>query len=530
MSQTARQTSLFRSTAVMTLGTLLSRITGVGRTIALAYALGLFPLADAYNQANQTPTMLYELVVGGILSATLIPVFVRQFRTDEDEGWKAVSAVLTIVLAAVGLLSVLVALGAGNIIDFYLAKRHGALAADQKAVATFLLRLFAAQVALYGFISVATALLNVRRRFGPPMFAPIFNNLVLICLFVALPRFFNNLHEVNVTDDRVLLTILGIGTTAGVAAMALVLVPFVRTESKGRLRLHWEPKHSAVRAVIKLSGWTAGFVVANQICLAVNLVLAGSHVGDTTAMLTSYTFFILPHGIYAVSVMSALQPALAEAWADSNIALYRKRFVEGVRLILFAIVPAAVGYVLLTSEIVQAVLLRGSFDAAAASRTTDVLALMVIGLPGFSLFIYCSRALQAITDAKAVFWLYVLENAVNIALAVVLYQSLGVQGLALAQSIAYLIGAAAAISVVRNRSQGLQLRNLLDGTARIVAATIPMAAVVYFTKAYVNLAPAFTLVIAVVLGALTYAVAAWLCRIPEFRQFTKRFSNVWKSR
>src|SRR5688500_17943469 len=104
---------LSRNTAVMAVGTLLSRLTGFGRVFALAYALGLTHtrLTDTYNLANTTPNIVYELVVGGVLSATLLPVFVRLWATeDEDAAWEAVSAVVSAVMVTVLAVSVLFAL------------------------------------------------------------------------------------------------------------------------------------------------------------------------------------------------------------------------------------------------------------------------------------------------------------------------------------------------------------------------------------------------------------------------------------
>ena len=103
---------LARSAAIQAMGTALSRITGFGRIFALAYALGADRLADTYTLANNTPNIIYELILGGVLSGTLLPVFVRALRrdgtddaADERDGWRAISAVFTLGLAAAAALS-----------------------------------------------------------------------------------------------------------------------------------------------------------------------------------------------------------------------------------------------------------------------------------------------------------------------------------------------------------------------------------------------------------------------------------------
>ena len=183
------ESELGRTTALQAVGTLLSRITGFGRFFALAYALHATRLADTYFLANNTPNIIYEVILGGVLSGTVLPVFVRALRDEdaEDGGWRAVSAVLTISVVCSAVLAAAFLAVAPGLIRLYTYRNSGKDAADQFAVATALLRLFAPQVFFYGLISVSTALLRARRRFAAPMFAPIANNVIVIGVFVAFP-------------------------------------------------------------------------------------------------------------------------------------------------------------------------------------------------------------------------------------------------------------------------------------------------------------------------------------------------------
>src|SRR3954451_20196837 len=167
--------SLARPAAVMAVGTALSRLTGVGRTIAMALALGVTEsrLADAYNLANTLPNVLYELLLGGVITAVFIPVVVQELRTKEErEAWDSVSALVATSLAALCVVTVVVIAAAPLIMSLFGSRLPGADAGTQEALSTFWLRIFAIQIVLYGFAAIAAGLLNSHGRFAVPMFVP----------------------------------------------------------------------------------------------------------------------------------------------------------------------------------------------------------------------------------------------------------------------------------------------------------------------------------------------------------------------
>src|SRR4051794_20098793 len=171
--------SLGRSAVVMAIGTTLSRVTGLGRLVAMAYALGVTEsrLADSYNIANTMPNVIYELILGGVLTSVFIPVLVEELRKRrDDDAWDSVSALVTTSIVVVVALSVVGVVAAPWIIRLFTFRLSGAERAEQQALATFFLRFFAPQIAFYGIAAIAGGLLNAHDRFAVPMFAPILNN------------------------------------------------------------------------------------------------------------------------------------------------------------------------------------------------------------------------------------------------------------------------------------------------------------------------------------------------------------------
>jgi putative peptidoglycan lipid II flippase len=472
----------------MAAGTTVSRLTGVLRVLALAFALGAHHLATSFNLANNTPNMLYDIVLGGVLSATFIPVFVdRLANRSEREAWRAISAIVTLAGVVLVVMTAVFWVLAPEIIRAYTALDHthsvtaASGLAQERAVATTFLRWFVPQVALYGFIALATALLNTRRRFVAPMWVPIANNVV--CIAVLL--WFRNIAGTHpslagVEAHHSQLVLLGLGTTLGVALQALLLVMTMRGARLGRLRWRWDPGHEAVRTVVRLGGWTFGFVMANQIALFIVLALAvGAPGTDPVASYTyAWIFLQMPYAVVAVSIMSAVTPDLAEKWSTNDVAAFRHRLAGGLRAMLAVILPAAVGMLVLAKPAAALLLGHGATAVGDTVGTGQALAMFALGLPAFCAFLYIVRVLQAMQRTQVAFWLYLVENIVNVAVALALVHPLGVRGLALSVSIAYTVVAVAGLFVLRGWLGTLGGRATWRPLRRVIGATLVMGAVV----------------------------------------------------
>jgi len=476
VTRTTSTPRLARTSAVIGAGTLLSRITGFLRVAALA-ALGFDRLTDVYNVANSTPNIVYELLLGGVLTATLVPLFVASYEKDDPDATRSINTMAVTVLL-VG--TILGTLAAPWIIDFYFSVAvpgAGAGHLAQQALATDLLRWFMPQMLFYGLTALATAMLNARRRFAAAAFAPALNNVVVITALLAVGRVATAPTTVrSVLDDPVLVLLLGLGTTAGVVAMTLVLIPSLR-KSGAPLQWHWAPRHPAVRRLIRLSGWTVGYVAANQVAFFVVLVLAYRHAAGPSVYLAAFTFFQLPHGLLAVSVMTALAPEMASRHQASDIGGLRAHFARGFNLMLVVMIPAAVGLIVLARPVISVVLDHGSFTTASVNQTAATLRAFAFGLVAFSVYLYVVRTFLAMQNTRTPFFVNLIENAVNIATAFAFYAWWGIEGLAWSWAVAYTVGAAVGLLALRAPLQRLNGRALLRTAARVTVAVIPAAIV-----------------------------------------------------
>jgi putative peptidoglycan lipid II flippase len=512
------------ATVGMAIGTTVSRITGVGRIVALSAALSGGGFADAYNLANTTPNIITDIVIGGVLSATFVPVFVDHLTTRKGkDAWEAISAVVTVTIAVLIAATVVFFVLTPSIIDLYTVTNHHADVHQQQQVAISLLRWFVPQLACYGLIALFAALLNARGKFAAPMFVPIANNLVVIAVLLWFHALVPHPSLASVSANHRGLVLLGIGTTLGVVAQALLLVPSL-LRANLHVRFFWKPTHEAMRTITRLAGWTFGLVIANQVALVVILALAdGAKVpGAVSAYTYAYTFFQLPYGVVAVSIMSAVTPSLSARWAKGDIAAFRHRMAFGLRGMLAIIIPSAVGMLILAHPLIDLVLAHGAETNADAESTATALAMFSLGLPGFCTFLYMIRVFQAMQDTKTAFRLYLVENAVNIVFGLVLVGPLGVRGLALSVSIAYTVGALVAMSVVRSRVGGLGGDDLTTPVKRVVVASAVMGVATVLALNVSGAQSGFGLlgrvVLALVAGAVAYGATAFLLAARDERR------------
>lgn len=520
----ARAARLARASLGTGLGTVASRLTGLARLVVLAYALGGSRLADSFNLANNTPNAVHDLVLGGVLAATFVPVFVERLSTrSEDEAVESISAVVTLASVVLIVATIVFVAAAPVLITLF---TFGKATAAEHGVAVELLRFFAPQLLFYGAISLMSAVLATRDRFGAVGFVPVVNNIVGIGTLAAFAVVARHATIAQVEHHHGLLVLLGIGTTAGVALQALALVPSMHRIHL-RLRFVWRPHDPAIRMIVRLSGWTFGFVIANQIALFVVLALE-FHVGPgaVSAYTYAYAFFQFPFAVVATSVINVVSPDLARLrtarrWRDLGV-----RFGVALRQVLALILPATVGYLILARPAVTLLLQHGNEGAAAARLTASVLALFALGLPGFCMFFLATRAFQAMQDTRSAFVLYVLENGLNILVAVLLYRPLGVRGLALSYSIAYTVAAVAALSVLRERLGTIGGRALLASSARSVVLSLVMAFAVALVAAATGTGYGISgwirLIVAVAAGAAVYLGSAGVAATVHDWQTSRR--------
>ena len=515
---------LLRSNVVVAMGTLLSRVTGLIRVMVLGFVVGQTSLADVYNGANSTPNTIYELLLGGVLSASLVPMFTKQFERKDDE---ATRAVITVSIIAISLLTVVAVLAAPLIFRLY-SLDPKVDATQYRAVGTALARIFLVQIFFYGLSAIGTSLLNARRRFFAAAWAPVLANVVIVASLLAVPAVMDHQTPVigDVLTNSSLRLTLGLGATLGIATMAFALYPAMKAAGVP-LRISTNLRHPAVKQLAKLSGWTLGYAVANQIAIIVvqNLALSRG-AGQADAYTKAFTFFVLPHGLLAVSIATTFEPEMARNVVRRDKASFIDQSSLGIRMVALLTLPAGLGLFVLRRPIIGGILQHGKFTSLAALNTSRALAGFAIGLVGFSVYLFTLRAFYAHHDARTPFVINLFENAINIVLAVVLVSRYGVLGLGLSFGVAYLISSVLALLVLSYKVPGFALWPVYESLWRMLLAGIVMAEVVWGVARVVGSnsgAGALARTLAgTIIGACVYVAVLLALRAPELELLRNR--------
>ncbi len=516
-----------RNAALMTVGTTLSRFTGFLRIAAQTAALGVTvsALADTYNKANTTPNIIYELALGGILTSVFVPLFVEWMQTHgQDESWAVADRLLTLALVGLSLVALIGAVFAPWIIRAYnvSSDASGAARAQQLALGTFFLRWFMPQIVFYGIGAIAGGLLNAHRRFAPPMFTPILNNVILIATFGIYAWMLQGKDPSVAGIGAPERYVLAVGTTLGVVAMTVALWPSLRRLGyRWHLRTDWN--HPALRRLAGLSGWVVVYVLANQGAYFVIIALNARVQGGFTAYAAAFIVVSLPHAIFVVSIFTALIPGMSGQWTLGHPEGVRELFSRGVRDTVVIILPAALGLIALALPISRLIFQHFNSGGADAELIARVLAAFAVGLPVFSTFQLLTRTFYAMQDTRTPALANIASAVVNIAADLLFMLGLGwgVPGLALGWAVSYGFGTLVMLIVARGRLQGLDGRRVGTTLARtfpaaLLAALAARGATELFGSGSRGSLTDLGIVLAgVIAGVLAFGILALIFKIEE---------------
>ncbi len=470
-----------RGAAVMASGTAVSRLLGFLRAMALAAAIGATgQAADAFSVANKLPNVLFMLLAGGVLNAVLVPQVVRAYK--RHAGQEYVDRLLSFGFALLAVLTVGLTLAAPPLVRLY---------ADFASEAQLQLSITFAywcipQLFFYGAYALLGQVLNARQSFGPYMWAPVVNNVVSIAGFGVFIAVFGRDVTAAATWDAGRIAVLAGTATLGVVAQALVLVPFLRRAGVS-YRWRWGLRGSGLGRAGTVATWTfvglaigqLGNLLVSRVASAAPGASDDAHVAGNAAYDYAFTLFMLPHSLVTVSLLTALFTRLSTQAHDGDTAAVRGTLSSGLRVVGLFTVLAAAGLVVLAEPVTRLVLFtqpQGSVDAVAG-----VVAAMAVGLPAFGAWSMCQRVYYAYEDAKGMVPIQVAMVVVvgggTLLSRAVLPSTAWVAGAGLSMSVSYVVGAVAAMVLLRRRLRHVDARAVVRTHTRALLAGLVAAGV-----------------------------------------------------
>lgn len=477
---------LLNATAVMASGTMVSRILGFGRAMLLAFVLGNGTRqAEMFNLATLIPNTLYMLFAGGALNTVLVPQIVRAIRNDSDGGQTYVNRIMTAFLAALAVITAVMVVGVPWLLTLWTAPQWQALPHWQSLVLITYLTM--PQLFFYGAFFLVGQVLNAKDSFGPMMWAPLVNNIVqigVLGLYTVIWGHGVGTSEPFTTQQALL---LGGGSTLGIIAQTVVLIPFFR-RTGFRYRPRWDLKGTGLGHTFHLAKWMMGYVALTVIAqvvvtrLATSAVVGGSGAGST-AYNQAYLIWVLPHSLLTVSLATAMLPQASRLAASKDLIGVADEVRRATRLAVTFLVPASLGMFVLAEPIS-----RVAFGLGAGATDFHFVAwtLMAfsIGLVPYTIQYLYLRGFYALEDTRTPFLLQVAISGINVVLAIgfmLVWHNVDTVAprLALAYSLSYLVGVWISHRSLHKRLTTLTGGELVRHLAKLVAATLPAAAVAW---------------------------------------------------
>lgn len=497
----------------------LSRVLGLVREAVIASRFGTTSQYDVYVTAFGIPDTLFLIIIGGAVGSAFIPVFTGLMsKGKESQAWHLASTLMNASVVLLSLGGIIMGLAAPALVGAIILP---ARPPDQQQLAVGLTRVLLLSPLFMGLGGWAMGILNARQHFLLPAIAPIAYNLSIIAgaLFLA--------------------PTMGVfGLAWGVVAGALLhfgvqLPGLVRVGMRYSFRLKLSDEGVKQVGLLMLPR------ILGQGAFQVNIIAMRSigsflAAGRIAAFNYAYLLMILPHGVFALSLATVTFPTMAAQYAEKDLDGLRRTLARAVRVLLFLVIPSAVGLLMLRSQIVVSIFQFGAFKQSSTELVASALGYFALGLVAYAVVEVLTRAYYALHDTRTPVMVSLVTVALNLGLAAWLALGLGMSqdGLALSLAATTTLEMVLLWVLLGRKLPEWRLSNdgLVVSIARSVGAALVMGGALALLVPALNplaqalgndkLAASVVTVLGVGVGAIVYLGAARLLRSEEIDEAT----------
>jgi putative peptidoglycan lipid II flippase len=528
--------SLARATGGLAIATLVSRISGFGWKVMLAWVVGFGIVNDSFTIASNFPTIINELLLGGVLSSVVVPLLVRAQKEDRDGGDAYAQRLLTVGLVVLLVGAAAAVACAPLLTALYTSSSQTA----SPALTTAFSYLMLPAIVFLGLSAMLMAILNSRQRFAPTGWAPVLNNLVMfttIALYLLVPGEVS-LDPVRMGNTKLL--VLGLGFTSGIASQLLLLAPALRrTGFRFGWRWGWDRRLAEFGG---LALWVTAYALLGQLGVAAvtNAATAGA-TGGAAIYTTTWLLLQFPYGVIGVSLLTVIMPRMSASAADGNYRAVIDDLSLGGRLSIVMLGPLCALMTVLGPQIGIALFSIGKADAD-ATRLGLAITASAFGVLPFAIVMLQLRVFYAMKDARTPTIIMLIMMIVKVPLSylcpVVLEPRAVVYGLTFVNSVTFVVGAVIGELWLRSRlgrlGTGRVLRTLVKTlVASTWGAGFALAVTVLFRA---TLGPDsilgawLSLVLGAIAGGMISFALMALLRVKETSAVTDRLSRLVRRR
>ncbi len=507
---------LARSTAFFSIATAASRVAGLAREVVAAGYYGISGPVSAFTVAFQVPNLIRALFADAALQPAFVPVFTELLgKKAYKEAFRLASTMLLLVTMVLGAITALFVLLAPVIMPVFAP----GFSKEITDLTVSLSQVLFPILVLLGLSGIVVGILNSYDRFGAFAISPLFWNLTIILVLVVLePRFHG--------QDRIYAYAIAI--LAGTLVQLLIPAWDLRN-TPFRFSWSFDWRHPGVRRV---------FVLMLPVTISLGLInfnlLINSFFGSLVsneapaAIDKAFRIYQLPQGIFSVAIATVLFPTLARFANAGEIDNLRATMANGMRQILFVLVPAAAAILALSDPMIRLVYQRGAFNPGETAVVATALFWFAFSLPTNGLYLLQTRTFFSLQRPWQATALATIDLVVSALAALALYASFGVAGIVAGTGIGTTAAVVAQAAILHREFDGLELRRLFSTATRITVAAAALAGVGWVVWDVLDeilgrglIGQIVSLGTGLALGGIVYVAVAKLLRVEELEQMSR---------
>jgi putative peptidoglycan lipid II flippase len=505
-----------RSTAFFSIATAASRVAGLAREVVAAGYYGISGPMSAFTIAFQVPNLIRALFADAALQPAFVPVFTELVGEKRyREAFRLASTLLLLITMVLGAITALFILLAPVVMPVFAPGFKGEILDLTVSLSQVMFPI----LVLLGISGVVVGILNSYDRFGAFAISSLFWNLAIIAVLVVLEPLFHG-------QDRIYAYAIAIL----VGTLVQLLIPtWDLRNTPFRFTLSFDWRHPGVRRVLLLMlpvTISLGLINFN---LLINSFF-GSFVSDQApaAMDKAFRIYQLPQGVFSVAIATVLFPTLTRFANAGEIENLRATMANGMRQILFVLIPAAAAILALSEPMIRLVYQRGAFDPAETTLVATALFWFAFSLPTNGLYLLQTRTFFSLQRPWQATSIAAIDLVVSALAALALYSPFGVAGIVAGTGIGTTAAVVVQALILRRKFDGLEFGRLFSTASRITIASAALAGVGWVVWDLLDAAlgrglggQIVSLGVGLAAGGVVYVAAAKLLRVAELEQITR---------